>query len=101
MFFFFRCSLGSTQGISGAFFYLEVVGVELMALGAHFENWGSLRSPVLCILVSLGIYVELVHEVLDVTLLLDGQKFILEFLSDGLILVSVSLYWWLSASSTA
>ena len=45
-----------------------MVGVELVALGVQFENCGSLSSPFPCLIVSLGIYVELGQEVLDVTL---------------------------------
>ena len=54
-----------------------MVGVELVALGVHFEKCGSLRVPVPSLLFSLGFYVELVQEGLDITLVLDGQKAIL------------------------
>ena len=37
-----------------------------MAVRMHFEFFGSLLAPVLGILVSLGIQVELGHEVLDI-----------------------------------
>ena len=49
-----------------------MVGVELMALGVHFGSFVSLCAPVLGLLFSLGIYVELVQEGLDITLILDG-----------------------------
>ena len=62
-----------------------------MALGVHFENCDSLRDPVLGPLVSLGIYVELVHEGLDINFFLDGQKASLEFLSEVHFLVAFSL----------
>ena len=32
-----------------------------MEVGMHFDCFGSLHDPVLILLVSLGIYVELVH----------------------------------------
>ena len=43
-----------------------------MALGLHFDNFGSLRAPVLGLIVSLVIYVELVQEGLGINLFLDG-----------------------------
>ena len=51
--------------------YFSVVGLELIALGVHFDSFGSLCAPVLGLIVSLGIDVELVQEGLDVTLILD------------------------------
>ena len=65
----------------------------------HFENCGSLCAPVLGLLVSLGIDAELGQDILDTTLVLDGQKASLGLLIQGQILVSVSITWWLSASS--
>ena len=56
----------------GALLCLAVVGVDLMALGVHFEIFGSLRAPVMGLLVSLDIDVELGQEGLDITLILDG-----------------------------
>ena len=79
---------------------MEVLGVELMKFGMHFDNFGSLRDPVPGLLVSLVIYVELGQKGLDITLVIDDQKDRLEVLSEGKILVAFSLYWWLSASST-
>ena len=76
-----------------------MVGVEFMALGMNFVNRGSIHSPVPGLLVSLGIDVELVREGLDITLVLDGNNSILEVLSEGQIIVAVSLSWWLSAYS--
>ena len=67
----------------------------------HFENVGSLRAPFLGLLVSLVIYVELVQEGLDITLVLCGHKAILEALSEVHLLVDVPLYWCLSASSAS
>ena len=52
-----------------------------MTLGIHFDNCVSICAPVPGLLVSLGIYVELVHEVLDIILVLDGQNSTLEVLS--------------------
>ena len=60
---------------------MEVVGVELMALGIHFDNCGSLRAPGKVLLVHLGIYVELGQEGLDITLVIDGNKARIEVLS--------------------
>ena len=71
-----------------------------MVLDMHFENCFIHRAPVLGLLVSLSIYVELVHTGLDITLVLDDQKSILEFLSEDCLISAVSLAWWLSASST-
>ena len=53
--------------------YLEVVGVELMALGKHYENCGSLCAPVLGVLIYLVIYVQKRKEGLGTTLVLDGN----------------------------
>ena len=63
------------------------------------ETCGSIHAPVLCLLYSLGIDIELVQKGLGITLVLDGQKDSLEFLNLGQIIVAVSLPWWLSASS--
>ena len=60
-----------------------------MALGIHFDNCGSLRAPGKCLLVHLGIYVELGQEGLDITLVLDDQNTRLEVLSKGQPLVAV------------
>ena len=76
-----------------------MVGVELVILGVHFENCDSLHAPVSSLLISLGIDVELVQEVLDIILVLGGQSSSLEVLSEGQIRVAVSLAWWLSAYS--
>ena len=67
-----------------------------MALGMHIENCGSLRAPVLGLLVSLGIDVELGQEGLYINLVLDVQKTRLELFSEGQLLVAVSITWWLS-----
>ena len=67
----------------------------------HFGNFGGLCSPVLGLLFSLGTYVELVQEVLYITLVLGGQRGILEVLSKVQMLVYVYLIWWISASSNA
>ena len=79
---------------------MVVVGVELVALGVHFEKCGSLRAPVPGLLFSLGVYVELVQEGLDITLVLDVQKAILEVPNESQLLFAASLSWWISASST-
>ena len=67
----------------------------------QFDNCGSLRAPIPGLLISLGIDVELVKEGLYIALVLDGQKASLEVLSEGQLLVSVFLTWWLSDSYTA
>ena len=64
-----------------------------MALGSHFDNCGSFCAPVPGLLVYLVIYVESGKEILDITLVLDFQKASLEVLSDGQIIVAVSLIW--------
>ena len=64
-----------------------------------FVNCGSIYAPVPGLLVSLDIDVELVQEGLDITLVLDGHKASLEVLSEGQIIIDVSLSWWLSDSS--
>ena len=79
---------------------MAVVVVYLMNLGIHFENLDSLSAPVPGLLVSLGVCVGLVHEGLEITLVLDGQKSRLEVLSQGHIVVVVSTDLWLSAYST-
>ena len=72
-----------------------------MSLGTQFENFGVLRSPVPVLLVSLGMNVELGQKGLYIVLVLDGQNTSLEVLSEGHIIIAVSLTWWLSASSAA
>ena len=57
----------------------------------NFGNCGSLRAPVLGLLVSLGMDVELGQEGLDIALVLDEQKDVLEVLSEDQLLVDVSL----------
>ena len=54
-----------------------MLGVELVALGINFENFGSIRAPVPGLLNYLGIYFELGQEVLDTTLAINEQKAIL------------------------
>ena len=62
---------------------MEVVGVELVALGMKFDNCGSLSATVPGLLVSLGMYIELGQEGLDITLVLDGNNTSLEVLNNG------------------
>ena len=57
----------------------------------NFGNFGSLRAPILGLLVSLGIDVELGQEGLDIAFVLDEQKDVLEVLSEDQLLVAVSL----------
>ena len=66
----------------------------------HFDNFGSLCAPILVLIFSLGIYVELVQEGLDITLVLDSHKSSLEVLIEGQILFYFSLSWFLSAYPT-
>ena len=80
---------------------MAVAGEELVDLEMHFDNGGSLRSPVPDLLVSMGIDVELGQEGLDITLVLDVQKSSIEVLSKSQILVAASLTWCLSDSSNA
>ena len=80
---------------------LTVVGLYLMALGIHFESFGSLYAPVLDLLVPLRSDVELGQEGLDINFILDGQKASLEVLGEGQILVAASLALCISASSAA
>ena len=56
----------------GALICCVVVGVELMPLKIHSDSFGNLCAPVPGLLVSLGIYVELGQEGLDIALILDG-----------------------------
>ena len=90
----------TTWGILEALLYLEVVGLESMALGVHFDNFGILRYPVLGLIVSMVVDVELVYEGLYITVVLDVQKSGLEFLSEGWNIFDISLYCMLSAYST-
>ena len=57
-----------------------MVEVELVALGMHFDNCGSLRAPIPGLLVSLGIDVQLLQEGLYIALFLDVQNTIVEVL---------------------
>ena len=68
-----------------------MIVVYLVALGMYFENCGILCAPVPRLLVYLGIDVELGQEGLYIALVLYRQKDSLEFLSDGQLLVDVSL----------
>ena len=52
-----------------------------MVMGVHFEYLGSIPAPIPVPLISLGIYVELVHEDLDIILVFYGYEANLEFLS--------------------
>ena len=70
---------------------MSVVGVELGDLGMKFEYCDSLCDPVLGLLISLGIDVELVQGSLGTTLVLDVQRTRLEVLGEGQLLVAVSL----------
>ena len=56
----------------GALLYLEVVGVELMDLGMHFDSFGSLYAPIPGLPTFLGIGIALVKEGLDIALIIDG-----------------------------
>ena len=71
---------------------MAMLEVELMALEIHFENCGILRAPVPGLFVYLDIYVKLGQEGLDITLIFDIQKSILEVLvSARFLLLSSSL----------
>ena len=76
-------------------------GVGWVALGIHIEKLSSLCAPVPVLFFSLFKYVKLVQEGLDTTFVLDTQKYILEVLSEGNIVVAVSLAWCISDFSTA
>ena len=62
-----------------------------MAMEMQFGYFGSAHAPVLGLLVSLGIYVDMVNEGLDIILVLDRQKTRPEVLSKGQLIFSVSL----------
>ena len=96
-----RCYLGTIWVIPGALLCLAVVDLNLVELGMIFWNCGIIYAPVTGLLVSLGLCIELVQERLDINLVLDGHKTILEVLSEVQILIAVSLDWWLSASLVA
>ena len=70
-----------------------------MSLRMIFGNFGCICYPVPGLLVSLDIDVELGQKVLDITLVLDGQKSRLEVLREGQILVALFLTCWINASS--
>ena len=57
-----------------------------MAMEMQFGYFGSAHAPVPGLLVSLGIYVDMVNEGLDIIFVLDGQEYILEVLSQGRII---------------
>ena len=71
-----------------------------MSLGMYVESCGSLHVPLPGLLFYLIIYVELGQEGLEITLVLDEHKSSLEVLSEGHILVDISLAWCLSYSYT-
>ena len=58
----------------------------------HFVRFGCLCAPVPCLLVYVGIGVELGKEGLHVILILDGHEAILKILGD-IYLLLVSLLW--------
>ena len=66
----------------------------------YFENYCILCANSSVLLASPGIGVEFKQEGLGITLVLDGQKADLEFLSGGQLILAVSLAWWISASSS-
>ena len=83
---------------------IDIIGSvrgRVIVLVYALENDCILRAPVPVLLVSLCIDVELGQEVLDINLVLDGQKAILEVLSEVQLLVAVSLTWCISTSSAA
>ena len=55
--------------------------VSGMYLGFHFDSCGSFCDPVPGLIVYLVIWVELVQKGFGITLVLDGQNYILEVLS--------------------
>ena len=71
-----------------------------MVLGINFGKCGILRSSIPSLLVSMGIDVELLQEVLDIALAIYGLKSILEVLSECRLLVAVLLACWISYNST-
>ena len=60
-----------------------------MVFGIHFDCCGSLRDPVPGLLFSLGIYVELGHEVLDLVLVLGGQEARIKLPSQGQLIIAL------------
>ena len=70
-----------------------------MALRMHFYNCISLRAPVPGLIVYLGIYVELIQEILNVTFVLDVQKSRLEVFNEIYLIFDISLACWLIDSS--
>ena len=80
---------------------MAVVWVELLALGVNFEIFGSICAPVPGLLVAMVIEVELGKEGLDIAFIVYGYKDRLKLLSEVQLLVAVSIFWCLSASSAA
>ena len=72
-----------------------------MALCVYFDSFGSYCYPIIGLIVSLGIAVELGKDGLDISFILDYYKASLEFLGEGHIIVSVSFGWCLIDSSSA
>ena len=68
-----------------------MLGIELIYEMKHFDSFCGLCALVPGLLVSLGIYVVLGQENLDIILVLGGQKSSLEVLSQDQLLVYVSL----------
>ena len=66
-----RCYLGPTLEVIGALIFFTVVGLDLVALGMHSDNFGSICAPFPGLIFSLYIDIELVQEGLDVYLILD------------------------------
>ena len=60
-----------------------------MSMEMTYGYFGSAHAPVPALLVTLGIYVDMVNEGQDIIFVLDGQEYILEFLSQGHIIVGL------------
>ena len=64
-------------------------------MGMNLDYFGSIHAPVPGLITSLVILVELGHEVLNITLVLDGLEANVEIISQGQLLIDVgdgSLY---------
>ena len=55
----------------------------------NLDCFGSIHAPLPKLITSLVILVELVHEVLNITLVLDGLEASVEVLSQGQLLIDV------------
>ena len=60
-----------------------------MSMGMNLDCFGSIHAPIPGLITSLVILVELVHEVLNITLVLDGLEARVEIIIQVQLLINV------------